>query len=218
MQLKAVIFDRDNTLLRLDRAHVAQFEQRVHTIAEQIPPGSAVQHWMNWDGGWPRTAADEDRFWQDFWSTLGNRHALPSAQIRQLQALGAFYHTVFAAYPDTIPCLTRLRNGDIRMAILTNFDLPSIDRTLQHAGIDPTWFDALCSSAELGVRKPAAAAYLAVLERLDLAPTECLFVDDLIENVLGAQQIGMPAILIDRQNRHIDYAGERLHNLDMLLM
>lgn len=216
MTFKAIIFDRDNTLLRLDRVHVAQFEQRVHAIAEQLPPGAAVQHWMSWDAGWPRTAADEDRFWQAFWSTLGTRYGLLATQIEQLQELGAFYHTVFVAYPDTVPCLTKLHSSGIRLAILTNFDLPSVDRTLHHAGLDPTWFDVLCSSAELGIRKPAPEAYLAVAQRLDLSPTACIFVDDLIENVIGAQQLGMRAILIDRQNQHPEYPGERLQNLTNL--
>jgi epoxide hydrolase-like predicted phosphatase len=216
MPIKAIIFDRDNTLLRLDPAGIARFEERVHTIAPQLPPRAAVQHWMQWSNGWPRTSADEDRFWLHFWSSLGEKHAVQPAQIEQLQELGAFYHTVFVAFPDTMPCLSQLHTRGVPIAILTNFDLPSVDRTLRNADIDPTWFQVLCSSAELGVRKPDPQAYTIVAQRLGVHVSDCLFVDDLIENVEAACQLGMRGILLDRQGKYPNYTGTHIQNLDTI--
>jgi putative hydrolase of the HAD superfamily len=212
---KAVIFDRDNTLLRLEPSEIARLEAQVQALAPTLPARAAVQHWMTWAGGWPRSSAEEDQFWQQFWQTLGSRHNLQNAHIQALQNLGGFYHTVFVAFPDTIACLSQLHQLGVPMAILTNFDLPSVDRTLIHAGIDPSWFTALCSSAELGVRKPEPAAYQIVAERLGVAVSDCVFIDDLLENVLGACAIGMRGILIDRHQKYGNYPGESIQNLNI---
>jgi len=85
------------------------------------------------------------------------------------------------------------------LAVLTNFELPSVDLTLQHAGIDPAQFDALISSSSIGFYKPDPRAYLAAVEALGLQCGECAFVDDLPENVAAARELGMTAWLLDRE-------------------
>ena len=42
--------------------------------------------------------------------------------------------------------------------------------------------------------KPKAEIYLLALEQLKVSPSEAVFVDDFIENVIGAQAVGMSAI------------------------
>jgi HAD superfamily hydrolase (TIGR01509 family) len=198
--IHALIFDRDQTLLHFEPRALARLEQRVQVVGASIPPGATIAHWQSWNGGWPLTAEDEPRFWTQFWLALGDHYGLSTAQVEQLQDIGAFYHTSFAAYPDTLTCLGEIRRRGMRMAVLTNFELPSIDRTLDHAGIDPAWFDVLCSSAALGVGKPHPAAYQAVLERLGLPASACLFVDDLEANVAGARAVGLHAVRLDRDS------------------
>jgi putative hydrolase of the HAD superfamily len=56
-------------------------------------------------------------------------------------------------------------------------------------------FDVAIISGEVGVHKPQPEIYLLAAERLDVAPARCVFVDDLRENVHGAEQVGMTAIL-----------------------
>jgi len=55
-------------------------------------------------------------------------------------------------------------------------------------------FDHMIISAEVGVVKPDAKIYLMALEQLGVSPNEAVFVDDFIENVKGAQAVGMSAI------------------------
>lgn len=50
-------------------------------------------------------------------------------------------------------------------------------------------------SCRLGMVKPDKAIYLAVAERLGVAPTACTFVDDRPANVTGAETAGMTGIL-----------------------
>lgn len=200
MNIRAVIFDRDNTLVRFNTAAIAELEARVAAAAPGLPPGAAIEHWQRWPGPWPRTPDDEPAFWQAFWAALARAHQLHEGAAGTLEQIGAFYHTCFTAYPDTLDCLRDLRARGLRLAVLTNFELPSIHQTLRHAGIDPALFDTLLSSASLGAHKPDPRAYLAAAEALGLPATACAFVDDLPENVQAARAVGMRAWLIDRSD------------------
>jgi putative hydrolase of the HAD superfamily len=200
MSLRAVIFDRDNTLMRFDDTAIAALEARIAALVPGLPPRATVAHWLSWPGPWPRTPRDEPAFWQAFWRGLARQHQLPAGAAAALDAIGGFYHTCFAAFPDTLGCLKALRARGLRLAILTNFELPSIQVTLHHAGIESSWFDALLSSAAIGCHKPDPLAYLAAAAALGLPPSACAFVDDLPENVVAARSLGMRAWLIDRSH------------------
>ncbi|MEN9938904.1 MAG: hypothetical protein RLZZ387_5483 [Chloroflexota bacterium] len=196
--IRAVIFDRDNTLLAFDRSAVARVEERLIALAPGLPRGATAAHWLGWPGPWPRAAADEPAFWRTFWGSLAARHGLPPEDAAALDTLGDFYHTCFTPFPDAKPCVRALHAHGLRLAVLSNFELPSIDRTLRHAGIDPGLFDALLSSAATGFPKPDPRAYHAAADALGLPLSACLLVDDLPANVEGARRAGMPALLLDR--------------------
>ncbi len=55
-------------------------------------------------------------------------------------------------------------------------------------------FDELTFSCEFGKNKPDPKIYQAFLSRIEIPPQECLFVDDLVENVDGAMKSGMNVI------------------------
>ncbi len=56
-------------------------------------------------------------------------------------------------------------------------------------------FDRLVLSYEVGHIKPSAAFYAACTEAAGLAPADCVFIDDLPENVEGARAAGLKALL-----------------------
>jgi len=216
MNIQAVIFDRDNTLLHFDNAAGIALEARIATAAPTLPPGAVGRYWMAWPGPWPREIDQEPAFWQEFWGRLAAQYQLPAATIAALHKIGAFYHSCFFAFPDTLACLAALRARGVRLAILTNFELPSIHLTLQNAGIDPSWFSVLLSSATTGFPKPDARAYLAAADALDLPPSACAFVDDLVTNVEAAQALGMRGWLLDRTGAAPASAPPRIRDLHEL--
>jgi putative hydrolase of the HAD superfamily len=59
-----------------------------------------------------------------------------------------------------------------------------------------TAFRKVYASHEMGVRKPDAAAFLAVAADMGLPPHRILFFDDLAGNVAGARAAGMQAIQV----------------------
>lgn len=56
-------------------------------------------------------------------------------------------------------------------------------------------FDPCILSYEIGFAKPHPGAYQALLQALDLPPEKIVFVDDKIENVTAAKELGIDAIL-----------------------
>ena len=55
-------------------------------------------------------------------------------------------------------------------------------------------FEVIVISAEVGVKKPDPRIYQILLEKLQVNPEEAVFVDDFIENVEAARQLGMYAV------------------------
>ncbi len=55
-------------------------------------------------------------------------------------------------------------------------------------------FDEIFISAEMGLAKPDPKIFEMVLTKLGVAPEECVFVDDFIQNIEAARKLGMHAI------------------------
>ncbi|WP_372452202.1 HAD-IA family hydrolase [Saccharothrix obliqua] len=94
-----------------------------------------------------------------------------------------------APEPPLLTAVREVRRHGVRTAILSNADgLWSPPR--EWDGL----FDAVVTSGEAGVAKPDARVYLLVAARLDVAPADCAFVDDLAVNVRGAAAVGMVGV------------------------
>jgi putative hydrolase of the HAD superfamily len=104
-----------------------------------------------------------------------------------------------------IEAVRAARRSGVKTGLISNSWGPSIyDR-----GVVAELFDALVISGEVGLHKPQPEIYLLAAERLGLEPAECVFVDDLRENVAGAEEVGMTTIL----HRDPDATVERLEEL-----
>lgn len=61
-------------------------------------------------------------------------------------------------------------------------------------------FDVITDATYTKVLKPAAQAYQLCLNELELQPDQCVFIDDQIRNVKGANLVGMRGLHLDVQN------------------
>ena len=73
-------------------------------------------------------------------------------------------------------------------------------------------FDAMIISAEVGVEKPDARIYQMALEKLGVAARESVFLDDFLENVKGAQAVGMQAIHFVQPQQALKELNQLLNN------
>ena len=80
--------------------------------------------------------------------------------------------------------------GGVKTGLISNsWGLGIYDR----APID--LFDGTVISGDVGLHKPQPEIYTLACERLGVEPGDCVFVDDLRENITGAEAVGMTAIL-----------------------
>lgn len=91
--------------------------------------------------------------------------------------------------PDMNALVRRAHGLGIQTALLSNSWGNEYPRKLW-----ADMFDAVLISGEVGLRKPEAEIYLLAAQRLGLAPSECVFVDDLAINVRGAVAVGMVGV------------------------
>jgi putative hydrolase of the HAD superfamily len=101
----------------------------------------------------------------------------------------------WSLFDDTLPTLERLAGEGWTHAILSNH-VPELGTIVAGLALDRL-FAAFSCSAETGYEKPHPLAYASVLEELE--PTEAWMIgDNVVADVLGAEAVGIPAVLVRR--------------------
>lgn len=107
--------------------------------------------------------------------------------------------SAWEVYPDVIPALDTLRERGLRLGVISNWD-PRLPDLLEQLELAPL-FEVICFSAAVGVEKPHPKIFYHCLEAFGLEPGCVLHVGDRqIEDVEGAQAIGMSTFRIDRSH------------------
>lgn len=205
MTIRAVVWDVDDTLF--DYTTADREGMRAHLAAEELLAGreSAEAALVRWreitDQQWARFSAGEVSF-------EGQRRdrvrvflgvTLSDAQADDwFRRYRAHYEDAWALFPDVLPALDALAASH-RHAVLSNSSLHVQDHKLRTLGVHDR-FEAILCAAELGVSKPAAGAFLAACEALELAPHEVAYVGDHPEiDGRGAADAGLLSVWIDRR-------------------
>jgi putative hydrolase of the HAD superfamily len=105
----------------------------------------------------------------------------------------ATYADVFTINPPVFEIMKRLREK-YRLVLVSNVDVVRfgfIKRKFPEIMI----FDDYVLSYELGVMKPDAGIYRVALDKSGAAPADCVFIDDLEDNIEGAAALGIPSVL-----------------------
>ncbi|UUU25144.1 HAD family hydrolase [Streptomyces sp. DSM 40750] len=204
MDIKAVVWDVDDTLFDYTTADRAGM--RDHLAAEGLLDGyDSVEHALRrWreltDQQWARYAATgldweatrRDRV-RDFLAEPLSDEAADAWFARYI----AHYERAWTLFPDVLPILDALAASH-RHAVLSNSTIRVQDHKLRVLGVRDR-FEAVLCAAELGVHKPAAEAFHAACEALELPPHEVAYVGDHPEiDGRGASDAGLLSVWIDR--------------------
>ena len=93
--------------------------------------------------------------------------------------------------PPDFPLTEKVRGGQARTAIYTN-NGPLTKATLDALFPEVTRvFGEHYFSFEFALKKPDPGSYRRLLERMDVAPGQCWFIDDKRSNVTGARMAGI---------------------------
>lgn len=100
----------------------------------------------------------------------------------------------FRHSPDMMALVRRAKEQGIRTALLSNSWGNNYPTDLFDG-----MFDVVVISGEVGMRKPDPDIYQHTLQAIDLPAAACVFVDDLMPNVVAARDLGLVGV------HHTDY-------------
>ena len=103
-----------------------------------------------------------------------------------------------ALMPGVRPFLVAMRSDGIAVGCITN-DVAAWSVRLRRAHRLEREIEPWVVSAEVGVRKPGAAIYERFLAETGCEAGECLFVDDLVENLDAARRLGFRTAWFQRR-------------------
>ena len=186
MSVRVIVFDFGNVIGFFDRRRAAE------QLAAYGPPGVSVEELMRFI------------FFTDLEPAFESGRLTGSEILAELrkhfglvgtdERLGLAHADMFApnkAVCDLVPALA----SNYKLALLSNTnELHYRQFRGQFADVLDR-FDRLFVSHEMGLRKPDPAIYHRVSEWANVAPAECLFIDDLPENVEAARACGWQGIV-----------------------
>lgn len=125
-----------------------------------------------------------------FQREMGMELGIPSNKIGWL----TFFKKNAKLNLSMIALVKDLRNG-YRIAFLSNVDRWRYDYMMKHILNNVQYlFDYKFASFKLGAVKPSPLIYKKTLEAMRLKPSEVLFIDNNLENVVGAATVGIRSL------------------------
>ena len=107
----------------------------------------------------------------------------------------------YEMYPETVRILEEL-SSKYNMSVISNA-LPSLDWAFDHLDLRK-YFQKVIISAYEGMDKPDSRIYESALEQTGYDRTKTIFIDDKIENVEAAINLGMQGYHRDREKVTLD--------------
>lgn len=125
-------------------------------------------------------------------------HVARSLDLPDREAVKQFYEEFYAdadLNPRVLAAIPSLRDR-YQVALLTNAFPGHAESVRERHGFDPReLFDVYVNSAEVKLAKPDPAIYELILDRLGVAPSEAIFLDDAVRNIDAARALGMHGIV-----------------------
>ena len=184
MPIKAVIFDWGGVLMRtVDYAPRHRWDDLLG-----LAYGS-VERAVHGLDAWRHAQLGEIRI-EEYWHSVGDHLGLTPEQVLRLRV---DFYSGDKLDSSVVSLLRQCREKNLKTGLLSNntSDLLDMIKVAQLEGL----FDAIVISADIHIMKPDPAAYVAVLDQLNITPAEAVMVDDFPTNIDGARSVGMAAVL-----------------------
>jgi putative hydrolase of the HAD superfamily len=167
--------------------------------AEMLPmvTGSGVSE----DG---RNGSAAEKAW---WKTFVYRLFQRVGMVNDFDAFFEELYDVFSRedswrlYPEVIDVLETLRGRSLRLFMVSNWDSRLLN-ICENLGLTP-FFEEIIISSIVGVEKPDPGIYRIALGHAGIEPQRALHVgDDREMDFLAAREVGLNALLLDRDGRY----------------
>ena len=201
----AVVFDLFWTLISLEAVGAAgpQLHEELGVPRERWDPV-----WLSYEDG---RARGRYRANAEVLALMAADLGLPREPERWatlcLARKARFRRALVEVEPEVLAALGELRSLGLKLGLLSDADCDEI-AAWPDSPLCPL-FDCALFSCHEGLRKPEAAFFRRLCQRLGVEPQRCLYVGDgRSDEHLGARAVGMTPVLITRHLQHI--APERI--------
>ena len=110
---------------------------------------------------------------------------------------GRFLEMIECNHNENIDIALKLKKQGYPIYLLSNFPGDQFEKyRLQNSYIDQ--FDDKIISGDVGLAKPDIKIYELAIQKFNLVPEESLFIDDKIENIKGAEKVGIQTIHLEQ--------------------
>lgn len=182
-----ILFDMGNVLIDFDPktivAHFVQDPLDRKLLEHAIFRG---KEWASLDLG---TMSDEE-------AIVSINRKLPEYYHQRVQIIVKTWPITNVYRPEMIPLVQALKEKGLRLVLASNASIRFYDYAQDIQAL--AWFDGIQISAEIHQAKPDPAFYVSLLNRFELDPQSCLMIDDRIDNITGASQVGIDGIVYDQ--------------------
>lgn len=177
------IHEPDTTLSDADFRPYLQEGFPWHRAQEPHPHLASAEQWW----------AEIEKILARAYQALGIAEA--KAQLYASEAHARYLEpTAWQCFADVVPALTTLLAQGWQHAILSNH-VPELTQLVEAVGLNP-YFAAVFTSAQMGYEKPHPEIFRSALAALG-HPTQVWMIGDNYEaDVVGAEAVGIPAILV----------------------
>lgn len=181
-----IIFDLGGVLLDWDPRYLyrkifAEIEEMEYFLEEVCSPAWNAQ-------------MDVGKTFQEGIEELLPLHPAYGDQIRMYQT--RWPETLKGEIPDSVAILRELKDAGYGLAALSNWSgetFPQVREQYEFLG----WFDPLVLSGEVGIAKPDPMIFQILLQQLGRSAEECIFIDDMPDNIAEAARQGFETIRFD---------------------
>jgi putative hydrolase of the HAD superfamily len=212
---RAVLFDAGGTLIEADPPVGEVYANAARRHGIEVSPADAAESFsLVWrrlrDGASDNLVyGTTDRQARQWWRRVVVESFRPFGEPDDPGALFEDLYLHFArpdawrVYPEVNPALDELRACGLGLGIVSNWDT-RLRKVLEDLGLARK-VDAVMISSEIGCEKPDPRIFAAALKALGARPDEAVHVGDMpAEDVVGALEAGLGAILVDRTNGAAD--------------
>ena len=180
---KAILFDMDGVLIE------SEYLMRASAIRALADYGVTAQH----EDFLEFTGMGEDRFV----GGVAEKHGL--VYKTEMKELAYDYFGQKVKEEAHVPAgvkemLEALHRKGLTLAVCSAADLRKVRYNLMAIGVDESIFSALVTGSDVARKKPFPDIYLEGAHRIDMAPQDCLVIEDAISGIQAAHAAGMDAV------------------------
>ena len=205
MVLKAVLFDLGLTLIQ-----TASFPEIYRRILAQFDTQVSIDHILHAQNATAKeydiSTYDENRrkkFWIDYNVSLLKKLNVEKNIVFLATQIDELWwaNSGVKVFPDVEPTLSGLIAKGLKLGLVSNGFKRDLDHVLRELKLEK-WFDSIVCIDSCNCAKPDNRIFLYALDKLEIKPSEAIFVGDSIpQDYTGALGVGIKPYLLDREGK-----------------